>query len=135
MKFTEENSLKFFHYLTSLTDGMRPVLNTKDFENINPEYWEKSLNEFQVIISDILENKPKIQSSFLSDLFGENGFNQLLDLVDSIRKDQFYETLLSRNLQILLTVKHLPTFEVSDRINTAIQITNEVIAKLEDQKK
>jgi hypothetical protein len=63
MTFTEENALKFHHYSASLTEAMRPILHTKKFDEINEEYWQKSLKEFVVIIQEILE--PGIKVDFL----------------------------------------------------------------------
>lgn len=58
MQLTEKNLLAFYHYATSLVDAIRPMLNTKNFDNIeNPEYWHKSLSEFKTIISNILEDQ------------------------------------------------------------------------------
>lgn len=134
MQFNKETTLHLYHYCTEIADALRKYLNTDDnFDKAEPEYWLPKLSQFKEVISIILDNpKTENQTSFLVDLFGENGSQQIIDLIDSIRKDQFYQNLLSRTLSTILI--KASDMQISDRINTAIRITNEVIEKLEAQK-
>jgi hypothetical protein len=55
MVLTKENSLKLYHYCTSIADALRPLLNNDDnFKRVEPEYWINSLTGFQAVIDSIL---------------------------------------------------------------------------------
>lgn len=55
MNLTKENSLMLYHYCTSITDELRPLLNTPEtIQNINKEYWVTSLTKFKRVIDDVL---------------------------------------------------------------------------------
>jgi len=109
MQLTQENSTLLFHYCKEIADALRPILNTKQFDNVDENYWIEKLSEFKNILLQILETENLPSPAPVTDR---------------------YINILNSTLQSLLN--NIPGYPITNReaIVTAFDITEEVMAKL-----
>jgi hypothetical protein len=156
MKLTQENSILLYHYCTEIADALRPILNTKQFDNVDENYWIEKLSEFKNILLQILESETFPSPAPIPLIDPENPFlklaninpyipSPLLDegtrkymdkIFDEIKTrsgDNRYHDILNSTLQTLLN--NIPGYPMSKReaIVTAFNITDEVMAKLKER--
>ena len=112
MQLTQENTALLFHYCKEIADALRPILNTKQFNNVDDNYWIEKLSEFKNILLQILETET---------------FPPPAPVPDQ------YVNILNSTLQSLLN--NIPGYPLSNReaIVTAFDITEEVMAKLKER--
>lgn len=72
MELTKKQSLELYHYCTSVTDALRPMLNTPDTPEVNTAYWIDTLTRFKKVIESMLgihsNEFTKIYTSILTGL-------------------------------------------------------------------
>jgi len=90
MELTKKDALILYHYCTSITDALRPVLNTDDQSKINNEYWSDTLFRFNNVITNILNYESPIFQKLYSDithalltqqLLNENAIVEIADII------------------------------------------------------
>jgi hypothetical protein len=60
MNLNEHTALELRHFLSSIEESLRPLLQTKNFIDINPEYWINSLKRFKGVIDNILGSESDV---------------------------------------------------------------------------
>ena len=112
MQLTQENTTLLFHYCKEIAAALRPVLNTKQYNNVDENYWIEKLSEFKEILLQILE---------------------IENLPSPAPVTNQYINILNSTLQSLLN--NIPGYPLSNReaIVTAFDITEEVMTKLKER--
>jgi len=66
MKFTNESASTLFHYCFELSDALRPVIGSKQYDSIDKKFWIDKLTELKNIVDGILgNNKITIDDEFI----------------------------------------------------------------------
>lgn len=95
MILTKKKSLELYHYCVSITDALRPILNTPevktlDFDN---EYWIDSLTRFKKLLDDILgvnsNEFRKILTPILNGLLSNSEFTKSNEDIPQVIKIAF----------------------------------------------
>jgi hypothetical protein len=113
MQFTNESASTLFHYCFELSDCLRPIIGSKQFDEVDPVFWNDKLNELKRIIDGILENdKITIDDEFIKDAHLKI-FSQVLNsfLVTNTNQN-FEEDIIGANKITKLALKELYGIEL-----------------------
>ena len=66
MEFTNESASTLFHYCFELSDALRPVIGSKQYDSVDKKFWIDKLTELKNIVDGILDNhKITIDDEFI----------------------------------------------------------------------
>lgn len=136
MKFDEHNSVVLYHYFKELSDALRPVLNTKNYEGVDQDFWIEKLSELKTIINGIIYSDqvaPTPEHNDLENIF--NGFIPVLKTYqDNQLKNDLFKAVLQETLKdFLQSPGHLDESNINFVVESTMKITRVAYRQITEQ--